>query len=112
MRRIAQRNGPTGALQLFHNDTVRLVPHPQTANVLVGRDTQQPRVAELLPHVRGEVVGLIGGRGNFLGDFATHEILDAFTQLGEVGLGRGSEAFRVFGGGVAALGEGWEYGLE
>lgn len=47
---------------------MRLVPHGQPAVLLVGRYPQEPSLSELLPHVVGELILRVGGRGDLFGN--------------------------------------------
>ena len=54
--------------------------------------------------MRGEGVGFVGFGGEGLGQRAADEFLDALTELGQIGGGRGGEARGMFVvGGMAAL---------
>lgn len=108
--RVTQSYAAARPRQLLHDDTVGLVAHCQSAELLISGYAQETRFAELLPHFVWELILFIRARGDVFGDLALGEVADRVAELVEVGLRGGCEGFGVLGRCVAGCGGGEDGG--
>ena len=83
MRAVGQADRSRGARDFFHRDDVRQIAHVGAAVFFADRDAENAEVAHLLPQVHRELVAAVD-LGRARRDFRLGELLDGFTQGGDV----------------------------